>query len=933
MYRNETQTRQQIIDKQLYLAGWDVNNPTQVTQELLIDLVQAGTPRTLTPKTQYDNSQFADYALLLNGKPIAVVEAKKTSRDAEDGKIQALQYAQSLQKINGGQIPFIFYTNGFDTFFWDYGYAPPRKIYGFPTKEDFEWMLHSRERRKPLSVELINTKIAGRDFQIAGIRKILEGIEAQDNNKQFLMVMATGTGKTRTAAGLFDVLIRAHWAKRILFLVDRIALRDQALGAFKEHLPESPTWPVKGDGNNFPHSRRIYVQTHQTMLGIIEGEKTQANYISPFFFDVVVVDECHRSVYVVYKAVLDYFHATKIGLTATPTDYLDRDTFSLFDCPMSLPTFAYNFEEAVNHKPPYLNNYSVLKVRSKFQIEGIRGRTLSEEDQDSLRNQGIDPENVDFEGKELESKVTNYGTNALIVREFMDECIKDHDGALPGKTIFFCVSQAHARTIQGIFDRLYPEHKGTLSQVIVSSDSRAQDILQEFKTENFPRVAISVDMLDTGVDIPEVVNLVFAKPLYSYVKFWQMIGRGTRVLDPNKLKPWCLEKNEFLIIDCWNNFEYFEVKPKGREPNTQIALATRLFRSRLRQLQAAKEYGTATDVSLVINDLKTDLKSLPPDNIIVREAAKLLENLALDDYWRNVDERKINFLDMHIAPIFRARSGYDSQTLQFELDVVELKTAILKQEVEKTKAIAEIIKTKVSELPLSVNLVAEQHDLIDELLINEEWENSDFSWLDNAVKNVGPLMRYRDTNPPPPVRINLPDITVEKIPFGSKNEKITLPAYREKLEAYIKELEAKNIVLQKLKNGIAVSSTEILEISNLLQSNHYQVSDEFLGKLYNQRSLNFLQLLHHVLGLKRIRSWEETVTTAFDNFISEHNTLTALQVQFIQTLRTFILQNKKISRADLVEAPFTHIHSQGVRGVFKPNEIEQIIEFSEKLVA
>jgi type I restriction enzyme R subunit len=351
MTKSEAQTRQEIIDKQLALAGWDVNDVSQCSQELDIDLVAAGVPRVAEPTSKYDNHQFADYALLHRGKPIAVVEAKKTSKDARVGKEQALKYSQNLQKLHGGDYPFIFFTNGYDNWFWEYNIYPPFKVHGYPTRDDLEWMQQRRESRKPMSVELINTDIAGRDYQIAGIRSILEGIEAK--KQKFLLVMATGTGKTRTAAALFDVLIRARWAKRILFLVDRIALANQALEAFKEHIPSEPVYPKDGD-KGLPKDRRIYVETYPKMLNLIQSVDSQRNYISPFFFDVIIADESHRSIYNTYRQVLDYFHAIKIGLTATPTDRIDHDTFSLFDCDQGQPTFAYTYEEAIQHVPPYL---------------------------------------------------------------------------------------------------------------------------------------------------------------------------------------------------------------------------------------------------------------------------------------------------------------------------------------------------------------------------------------------------------------------------------------------------------------------------------------------------------------------------------------------------------------------------------------------------
>ena len=934
MAKNEAQTRQEIIDKQLALAGWDVNDVSQCTQELDIDLVAAGVPHKAEPTSKFDNHQFADYALLHRSKPIAVVEAKKTSKDARVGKEQALKYSQNLQKLHGGDFPFIFFTNGYDNWFWEYNVYPPFKVHGYPTRDDLEWMQQRRETRKPMSVELINTDIAGRDYQIAAIRSILEGIEAK--RQKFLLVMATGTGKTRTAAALFDVLIRARWAKRILFLVDRVALANQALEAFKEHIPSEPVYPKDGD-KGLPKDRRIYVETYPTMLNVIQSIDSQRNYISPFFFDVIIADESHRSIYNTYRQVLDYFHAIKIGLTATPTDRIDHDTFSLFECDQGQPTYAYTYEEAIQHVPPYLCDFEVLNVRSKFQIEGIRGETLTEEQQESLKLQGIDPDDVDFEGTDLEKKVTNSGTNAVIVREFMEECIKDSSGIVPGKSIFFCISKDHARRVEEVFNKLYPEYGGNLARVIVSEDRFAQDLLKQFKKNDFPRIAISVDMLDTGVDVREVVNLVFAKPVYSYVKFWQMIGRGTRVLDiPEKRNPWCKEKDKFLIIDCWANFEYFKLRPRGKEPGEQIPLPVRMFRARIKQLEAAQKANSGEFIASAINALREDISSLPKANVVVRESAKDLDAVSKDEFWRNLSKANLEFLRVHIAPVMRARSEVDFKAMRFEMEIVELSTALLEKNADQVQIIRDSIISQVNELPLSVNVVEAEHDLIEEVINPyNDWSDVSLDWLNSITKKIAPLMRYREGSPSQVMKLSLSDLTAEKkyIEFGPKNERMTTLAYREKVEQFIRDLEANNEVIQKLKAGAEISKSEIKNLAELLESQRVPVTEELLRKVYDHKTASFIQFIQHILGLKKLESWTETIEAKFDEFIKRHNTFGHLQIQFLQTLKTFILQNRKVERQNLVDRPFTQIHPNGIRGVFKPSEIDEVVEFIERLVA
>lgn len=467
---NEQTTRKQIIDLRLKEAGWDVSDPTQVVEEFFISHSQpdSNTASLLREELATEFScEFSDYALLgKNGRSLAIVESKKSSKDAELGREQCKQYCYNSQKKDGGELPFCFYTNGHEIFFWNLGEAPPQRVHGFPTRQDLERLLHIRKHKKPLTDELINTAIAGRDYQLHAIRAVMEGIA--QNRRQFLLVMATGTGKTRTCIALVDALMRAGVVQRTLFLVDRIALRRQALDAFKEHIPDEPRWPEPGE-KTITTDRRIYVATYPTMLNIVRDE---ANSLSPHFFDLVVIDESHRSIYNTYGEVLEYFHAIKLGLTATPRDVIDHNTFAVFNCEDGLPNFAFSYDEAISHVPPYLCDFRVLKIKTKFQDKGISKRTISLEDQKQLILDGKDIEEIVFEGTDLEKTVTNHATNALIVKEFMEESIKDPNGVLPGKTIFFCLSIAHARRIERIFDSLYPEYKGELAKVMVSDDPR-----------------------------------------------------------------------------------------------------------------------------------------------------------------------------------------------------------------------------------------------------------------------------------------------------------------------------------------------------------------------------------------------------------------------------------------------------------------------------
>jgi len=936
---DEAETRSRLIDASLRLAGWDLKDPSQVVEELDIDLAKAGHEvRQPADAHPYIGHQFTDYALKLRGRHELVVEAKRTSKDARLGQQQAQTYAENLQRIHGGPLPFISFTNGYDTFFWESEFYPPIRVQGFPSLEDLTWLAGRREARRPLSVELINTAIAGRDYQIEGIRTLLEAMEAK--RQKFLMVMATGTGKTRTAVALVDLLMRARWAKRVLFLVDRIALRDQALDAFKEFLPSEPHWPKEGE-TTWAADRRVYVTTYPTMLNLIQAGTTPGSWISPFFFDLIIADESHRSIYNVYKHVVDYFHALKLGLTATPKDHLEQDTFQFFECDTNDPTFAYSFEAAIAHDPPYLCDFEVLKVRSKFQLEGIHGPTLPTAQQDQLALEGMDPEEIVFEGTDLERKVTNAATNALIVREFMEESIKDSSGVLPGKSIIFAISKQHAYRLQEHFDQLYPEHRGKLARVLVSDDRYVHGkggLLDQFKTQDMPRVAISVDMLDTGVDIPEVVNLVFAKPVYSYVKFWQMIGRGTRVLPAIK-RPWCTEKDRFLIIDCWGNFEYFQMEPEGREPGAQIPVPVRLFRARLELLQGILAAPNPEAAAAVVTDLRADLAALPANNVVVSEAAADLARVAGAAFWAQLDDAKFRFLAGQIAPVLRAQSGLDFKALRFETLAVQHASALVGGRAADAEGLREELVAQATELPLTLNQVAREEGLIREFGSAAWWSSTltpEFHLrLTDAIRRLGPLMRYRSQESHPIVKLNLRDdlLLKEFIEVGPRREQVQTAVYRERIEARVRELVAENPVLQQLQRGEPVTEVELEALAELLREHEPWVTEENLRRIYDNRHARFLAFIRHILELEPLETLSGRVATEFDLFITEHNDYSALQLRLLQTLRTFILQTGQVERRHLVEPPFTQLHPNGIRGVFSEGQIDEILALSERCVA
>ena len=930
---NESTTRREIIDKRLLDAGWTVTDRTQVIREFFVSSTSADLVKETSEN--YYLREFSDYVLLAkNGKPLAVVEAKKSSLDAEIGREQAKQYCLNIQKENGGELPFCFFTNGHDIFFWNVGEAPPRRVHGFPTRQDLERLAFIRKHKKPLTDELINTSIAGRDYQLQAIRSVMEGIA--NSRREFLLVMATGTGKTRTCIALVDALMRAACVQRVLFLVDRIALRGQALDAFKEHIPDEPRWPEPGE-KTITTDRRIYVATYPTMLNIVRDATSS---LSPHFFDLLVIDESHRSIYNTYGEVLDYFHAIKLGLTATPRDVIDHNTFALFKCEDGLPSFAFSYDEAINHVPPYLCDFRVLKIKTKFQDEGISKRTISLEDQKKLILDGKDIEEIVFEGTDLEKTVTNHATNALIVKEFMEESIKDPNGVLPGKTIFFCLSIDHARRIERIFDSLYPEYKGELAKVMVSDDPRVYGkggLLDQFTRSDMPRVAISVDMLDTGIDVREIVNLVFAKPVFSYTKFWQMIGRGTRLLEKNKIKAWCPEKDVFQVIDCWDNFDYFKLTPKGKEAKPQVPLPVRLVGIRIDKIEAAQALSSAAIAEKETNALRAQIASLPAKSVTVMESRADLAKCESESFWSPLSAESIAFVRHVIQPLFRVVSQADFKAMRFEKDVLEASLAQLKGEKEKYAALTQNLTAQISELPLSVNVVAQEAGLIQKAQTNHYWATVTDQGFDQLIERLSPLMHYRDGRGTGdgPAKFNFADVLKSKeyVEFGPEHESLSIAQYRELVEQKVNELTASNPVLQKIRAGDSVTEEEADILATQLHEEHPHITLQLLRRVYHHQRAPFIRFMRHILGIQILESFPDTVSRSIDQFISEHPTLTSHQLQFLSLLRDFLIERGGIEKRDLIQSPFTIIHPSGIRGVFSPTEIDEILALTQRIAA
>ncbi|WMJ08606.1 DEAD/DEAH box helicase family protein [Nitrosomonas sp. sh817] len=896
---NEARTRADFIDSQLAQAGWSRSRFT-LLEEFLLKAAQ--------PDSTYRNDQFADYVLLgSDGKPIALVEAKRSSRDELSGKRQAVDYADAI-KTKFDLDPFIFLTNGKEIQFWDRERYAPRKVAGFYTRDDLERLRHQRQYAQSLKDVTINAEIAGRDYQNEAIRRVTEGIDAA--KRKFLLVMATGTGKTRTTIALVDNLLRAKRVQRVLFLADRRELVRQAMSEFKFHLPNESLARIEAGETS---GARIQFSTYPSMMQVYSR-------LSVGYFDLIVADESHRSIYQRYKAIFDYFDAIQLGLTATPTDYIDHNTFELFDCGDGAPSYYYSYEQAIADKN--LVNYRVLDAQTNFQLQGIQGDALPEPLKQMARDQGVELDELNFDGSDIEKGIINQGTNDAMVREFMDKSRKDVRG-LPHKSIIFAVSHAHAKRLYESFNRLYPElQRQGMAEIIDSHMERADATLDDFKYKTMPCVAISVDMLDTGVDIPAIQNLVFAKPVFSKVKFWQMIGRGTR-LHTDKASGDI--KKDFLIIDYWKNFAYFKLKPDGEIDHPSEPLPVRLFRLRLEKWQLL--YAQKQDTQAAIDELRDMLQALPRQSINVRPYWDELD--ALTQQWPAPEQGVLEHLSKAIAPLMQLAPLTGLDELQFRIWCERLTVAWLNGDVAEQAKVREHIQEAVISLADNipeVQRVAEQRAWV---CSTGFWQHLDMPRLMTLQTIFAPLMRYRTSTPGNNIEINLPDSITQRswIIYGPTGEGAFAESYREQVEALVRRLADQLPELAKLKNGENLTDEELERISETLNQADLFVTEDILRKAFEAPAASLADFLRHILcESTQLPNREQRINEAFDAFIAAHGYLRANQLNYLRAVKAAVLRHGRISRAALSEPPLSRVGS--VESLFPPQDIEELVNLA-----
>lgn len=910
MSSSEAFTRTELIDPALELAGWNLKDPNQVGFEIPVDGYDAEPWNGIT-----------DYCLYqANGEVIAVVEAKRQSLDPRIAQTQVEHYVTEIEKHQNFR-PFAFMTNGREFYFWDVSNSTKRQVAGFFSPADLENLLYIRQNKIPLNLVPINTLIAGRSYQQEAIRRVCETFD--EGQRRALLIMATGTGKTRTTMAIIDLFLQANQSRKVLFVADRDNLVDQALtDGFKPHIPHEPCDRIFT--HNIDKTKRLYTVTLQTLARCYQK-------FTPAFFDLIIFDEAHRSIFNRFQEVMEYFDGRMIGLTATPASFVDRNTFNTFHRFDGTPTFLYEYKKAVNEK--YLVDFSPYQAQTKFQKEGIKGATLSEEDRNALIEQGLDPDDLDYSGTDLEKTVSNRDTLRKQWEEILDVCHKDESGQLPAKTIVFALTQDHALRLCEVFEEMYPQYSD-LVRVITHKTEYKGKLTGRFKHEDMPRIAISVDMLDTGVDIPEVMNLVFMKPVQSQIKLWQMIGRGTRSQEACRHLEWLPNrtKQEFLIIDFWEN--EFEAKPQEAVAQT-IPVLQRIFNTRLDLLELYLFEQVSPDCQAVIASLRQQITEIPTDAFTVKKQLNEIEEAWTDSFWSYITQNKLKFLRLKVAPLLRFVPGVDVAAATFTSKVERLKMEI--QTEGATPNTLQSIAEDVSRLPDFVHQDTQKQGAV-KLCLSSRLKNATAAELNQVIAALAEQMKNRRQRPSIFLELDLPDFVETRgfITVGEGGEQVYVEEYKKRVEEKITAIIENHSTINAIRQGEAVTDMQLIELERTLRQGlgggNIQLSESNIRKAYGLKKASFLAFLRYLLELDAIPDYEEVVKRQFDEFISlrQYN---ANQINFLRAVQSVFLQKRSLEEADLYEGTLARFGKNAIERLFTNQEVHDLLRFTDQLAA
>lgn len=892
----EDKTRELLIDVLLREAGWPLD------QERDREWPVTGMPTA-------SGVGFVDYVLWGDdGLPLALVEAKRTTKDASAGREQARQYADCLEQAFGRR-PISFYSNGYETYLWDEGNGyPPREVQGFYSKSELERLIGQRTNKAALATTEVDDSIVERAYQKRAIRAYGEHLEAR--HRKGLLVMATGTGKTRTTIALAEMLSRAGWAKRVLFLADRTALVNQAMRAFKEHWPNSSPQNLVTDKSD--SGARVLCSTYPTMMNLIEGKgEGGARRFGVGHFDVVVVDEAHRGVYQKYRAIFEYFDAMLLGLTATPRDEVDKDTYALFDLKKGAPTSFYELEEAV--RDGFLVPSRQFACHLKFPREGIKYAQLSDEDkaQWDEREWGEDGAPDEVAPGAVNAWLFNADTVDKVLETLMTQGQKVNGGAQLGKTIIFARNHDHALFIEQRFNLAYPNLAGHFARVIDNYEAKAQNLIDDFSAiDKQPTIAISVDMLDTGIDVPEIVNLVFFKPVRSRTKWAQMIGRGTR-LCPDLLgagQP----KREFWVFDFCGNLEYFDARPDGIEAPSQVGLDQKIFERRVEMLRLTGRTGGEEIEELRrewADTLHGDVAAMNRDNFVVRPHLRQVERWEERARWDSLSDVDADEIVAHLAALPTELPSDEPLARGFDLTCLRLQLALLNGARE-WNTLQKQVRELAQNLGEKLNIphVKAQEPLLLELVADEWWANASLPSLETLRKSLRDLVKFADQSVRPTVYSDFEDSAVQLTQHKGASASPIVTDYQKRVRAFI-ENRRHHPAIRKLHANESLSPDEWQELDDLIfGASGFQSRADYETHFGAQPQLG--TLVRSIVGLDR-----EAAKKAFGEFLNGSQ-FSSAQIDFIGQVIDLLARNGTVQPAQLFEQPFTLAHPAGPLGLF-----------------
>ena len=890
---SEFETRKRYIDLDLKLAGWEIGKNVD------IELPVEGMPNV-------SGTGAIDYVLRgTNGKILAVVEAKRTSRDPKEGRNQARLYADCVEQAQGIR-PIIFYTNGFETHIWHDDYAA-RRVSGFYTQDELQLLNDRSTMKKLLTNIVINEEITNRYYQKEAIMSVCEAFS--NNQRKGLLVMATGSGKTRTAISLVDVLTNNHWIKNVLFLADRTSLVKQAFRNFNTLLPTLSFCNML-EKKSDPEAARMVFSTYPTMMNAIDEvkSKTGDRLFTVGHFDLIIIDESHRSIYQKYKSIFDYFDGMLIGLTATPKDELDKNTYTIFDLENGVPTYAYELAKAV--EDGYLVDYRTRETTMKIIDEGIRYDDLSKEEQEEFDEIFEDePQVKDIDSSAINNFVFNKDTIDHVLSDLMEHGVKVEGGDKLGKTIIFAKNHKHAMAIKERFDLKFPEYGGNFAEVIDYSAEYYQSLIDEFSDPaQMPQIAISVDMLDTGIDVPDVLNLVFFKKVRSKTKFWQMIGRGTRLrkdlFGPGQ------DKEYFLIFDYLRNFEYFRINERGDETKITQSLTERLFNTKvdiIRELQSM-QYQEEPFIAYrqkLLSEILADVRALNDENFRVRQYLQYVHKYQNAESWQALSVVQTNEVKENVSPLIVPIED-DELAKRFDLLMLTIELANL-QSNNATKPIRKVVDTAEALSKLgTIPQVLAQRDIIEEVRTIEFWEQANISDLERVRMALRDLIRYIERSNQKIYYTNFQDEVMTVAENASMLNVNDLKSYRKKVEHYLKENQHEDkLAIYKLRNNKPLTKQDVEYLERILWEE--LGSREQYEKDYGDTPVT--KLVRKIVGLDR-----QAAVEAFSEFITAEN-LNLQQTKFVELIIDYIVKNGTLERQALQQDPFTSLG--GITVVFK----------------